>query len=591
MKILKHKNENLTFNQKFFIEKSIELLHVDTIDTYSVRLNNSYTILKELKDCLFDYIIGKIKHFNTIKGKERDSPSIRKECINLIDSDNSFLKYKSISKEFLKSIVEQLDERNYLKTIKTLEIVLNENENYLDNLLSRIIELIHQNSFELENLIELDYGLSFLYSQLIFEGYSKEYLFQTVNRIFNYNYGENNNFNENWGIFKNHINNSDIEYKLIFRIDTSTKVHEAISEITPNDLMITNQIEDLKIKQQKEYNNFKAEASNRKFLQFTIQARDHFSVIKKGRQILAEYLDIINLGFPNEFLHIYKRVVVININNASGARLQNITFYQDGFYKKSKEYYLELSNRVPHILESQNIKTESKDKIKSAIRYLRLGNESIEFEHKFINYWIGIEYLFSSYDSNDTINRIKEHFINAHSRAYIKRNITYILTLIKQIDTEDLNSLENNNVSLTDFINVAFFDEFTKKLKEKYPLIGYRIERLKDNIIHQGKMNTKKYITKHRENLEIHFTRIYRIRNEIIHDALFNTNNSTISSNLRYYLTFILNELIEGFNKNSSFETIEDIFMSYEIEIENIKHKGYKLNDYLNVNCSLNYIL
>src|SRR5699024_7815864 len=100
---------------------------------------------------------------------------------------------------------------------------------------------------------------------------------------------------------------------------------------------------------------------------------------------------------------------------------------------------------------------ETKDKIKSAIRYLRLGNQSTEVEHKFINYWIGLEYLFSSYQSENTINRIKEHFINAHSRVYVKRNCTALLASINKLSSEDRNKISSFTNSLDDFLNDNFY--------------------------------------------------------------------------------------------------------------------------------------
>jgi hypothetical protein len=47
MQLINHLNTNLTSCQKFFIEKSIELLYIGSIDSYRVRLNNPKTILEE----------------------------------------------------------------------------------------------------------------------------------------------------------------------------------------------------------------------------------------------------------------------------------------------------------------------------------------------------------------------------------------------------------------------------------------------------------------------------------------------------------------------------------------------------------------
>src|SRR5690606_27125851 len=101
--------------------------------------------------------------------------------------------------------------------------------------------------------------------------------------------------------------------------------------------------------------------------------------------------------------------------------------------------------KLPAILSKTGISAESKEKIKSAIRYLRLGNQSTEVEHKFINYWIGLEYLFSNYESQNTIIRIKEHFINAHTLAYVKRNVHSLKKGLAQLSSHHLSLIPSFN--------------------------------------------------------------------------------------------------------------------------------------------------
>lgn len=61
-----------------------------------------------------------------------------------------------------------------------------------------------------------------------------------------------------------------------------------------------------------------------------------------------------------------------------------------------------------------------------------------------------------------------------------------------------------------------------------------------------------------------------------------------IASNLRYYLTFILYEIIDYVQSNHS--SIENYFVFNEIEIGNIKFNGNKLSDIFKINCSLDFI-
>ena len=292
----------------------------------------------------------------------------------------------------------------------------------------------------------------------------------------------------------------------------------------------------------------------------------------------------------------YKRqVLVIDVRSPERGDFQNNANILDGKYRAELSHYRTFTNKIPSILNNISIVNETKEKIKSAVRYLRLGNQSTEIEHKFINYWIGLEYLFSNYESDNTIMRLKTHFINAHSIAYTKRNIYSFKRAFSQLSDSQKAKVPTFTTDNDDFLKEKqFYQEIATELLEDYPLISYRAMKLKKWFFESssGEPNGKKYLNRHKENLEIHFTRIYRLRNEIIHDAAMNTNNQLIVSNLRYYLTFILNELIDHLSNadiNGS-TCIEDYFISNELKLGNIEHQGCKLTNLLEVNCAIDFI-
>ena len=303
---------------------------------------------------------------------------------------------------------------------------------------------------------------------------------------------------------------------------------------------------------------------------------------------------MINLGLSGEFLQIHHRVLVIDSRSPQNGDFQNNVNILDGKYRVEKDYYLEFTRKLPTILNDSLVINETKEKIKSAIRYLRLGNQSTEVEHKFINYWIGLEYLFSNYESQNTINRIKEHFINAHTLAYVKRNVYNLKKVFAQLSSPNQALVPAYNVSDDSYLKKeTFYNELFANILPKFPLLAYRGIKLKQWFFKNGKAaNAKDYLRTHKDHLEIHFTRIYRLRNEIIHDAATNTNNEQIASNLRYYLTFILNELIDFLYKSTANrKSIEEYFILNEIKLGNIEQNGYLLEELLDVDCSLEFIL
>lgn len=77
----------------------------------------------------------------------------------------------------------------------------------------------------------------------------------------------------------------------------------------------------------------------------------------------------------------------------------------------------------------------------------------------------------------------------------------------------------------------------------------------------------KKYLAQHRKNLEQHITRIYRLRNELIHEAAIKQDIANVTSNLRSYLVFVLNQLIFYFNSSNydmKSREMMQFFLTYE---------------------------
>ena len=492
-------------------------------------------------------------------------------------------------------LLNNAEENNYKKIIPTIEILLSENNTYLTTVIDGIETSIADNDTAIDKLEKIDISLNILFSELISLGFSKGFLYKIVYGIFVNTLTSGASFNDHFRNFRLRILLEPSEYEVIFRIDTTQKVYDSISAINNPLLILEDKINDIALSghQSAELVNFNVTSITRKFIRCKIHATDYLASLKKARSILSEYLDVKNLGLSDEFLLIHNRVLVIDSRSPERGNFQNNINILDGKYKVERDHYLEFTNKMPAILHSSEVQAETKEKIKSAIRYLRLGNQSSEVEHKFINYWIGLEYIFSNYESPNTINRIKEHFINAHALAYVKRNTFNFKKEFGQISTHHQELVPTYTSYDCNCLSVEqFYNDTGRNLLDIHPLLAYRALKLHKWFFTPGKEpNATEYLKKHKLNLETHFTRIYRLRNEIIHDAKTNTNNEHIASNLRYYLTFILNEIIDFFSRNLGKPlSIEDFFIQNEIEIGNIENSGYLLKMLLNVECSIDFI-
>lgn len=323
--------------------------------------------------------------------------------------------------------------------------------------------------------------------------------------------------------------------------------------------------------------------SDVKYIAYVEEALDYLSVISIAKRKLFESIDLLHVGFPGEFFSFKHTCLAVGSQKPHFSRPQQAYYSTDGSYKSSHRNYLSIQRKLSSLLAKAYIANETKQKITSALRHLRLGREAEELEQKFIHYWIGLEYIFSDYDvAESSIKRLKTHFVNAHALAYIKRNyLDFHADLSRCVDPKTGQKVSE---SIADYIAQKYltqavtYDALMASQLQDHPLLAFRAYKLKQLLGSHEKV--EEHMKNHRNNLTWHLTRCYRIRNEIVHDAAIHLNIELITGNLMYYLTFTVNALIEfltdapqDINMDGAI-TINDFFIQNEIQFENIKAQG-----------------
>ena len=576
MQITKFKNRTYNIFQKFFIERALELLHVGSIDSYRARVMNPNTILSELLECLLHFKKGRILNFETVE-------NIRDETREMLTKD-SFIKFKTFSREYMISLLDEMKKDDYQKVINCLKISIEENQRYLNELIKALKKLIFQDDIDSENKFlefrKIELIVAPLVTELLRSGFSKSYLYRFLSAFFVYK--PKDTFEQSFDEFIKITKRQKKTYHIYFKIQSTKEIKKAINPFGGK-IKVIEDLHRLNMtmkdpKFSKTFNNFATAASSTTYFEVKVDALDHFTALKLAKTPIAENLDLLDLGFNNQYLKLIHLALVIDQSNPQNPEFQTIHHQMDGRYKTGKSIYDEYNKKLPEIINNNKISSETKEKIKSAIRYLRLGNEALEVEHKFINYWIGLEYIFSNYSSKSSFNRLKKFLTTTHSVAYLTRNLMEFNKSINRLGLHK--KLKNYKGHDTRYlIKEKLYDELMTYVTE-YPLLAYRAWKFKSRLFSPGNDKLKKYIDSHCKNSGIHLIRIYRIRNEIVHDASIGSNNENITSNLRYYLTFMLYSLISHFHKQRKKENnIEDFFVLQEIKLGNLKRKKYNLED------------
>jgi hypothetical protein len=568
--------------ERFFIEKSLELLHPKTLDSYRCRINNPKTLLKELRSVLKDYLNGKIQNFDRVG----NVISELNEYFKKENNKNTFLKFNSFKIEYFTNIINNKEKKNN-DIIRELEyvvkVLLEENKDYLEKLANHILDEIKlkNSTTDIEELDKLNSLITFLITELLDNQFHKTNIHDKFWEFFIKN-KEKKSFEI---LFNNFIqfflSHSSEKFEVIFRLMNIGKLK--LNNVIDGKILSNENL--LKIGNYNETSKQFVTKKNDIYISFEEEGRGFFGALTSSKAKMAFLLDILNLSYHNRKVNLYEFALIINENKVSDADTKPIFYETDGEYKVGDiEKFNESLNKI---LKNNKITPETKQKIISGVRYLRVGNESIEFEQKFVNYWLGLEYIFSTYEkeAKSSFSRIEEYFTICHSLIYVKRNFIEFHQDIVRLKIEKQIPNYNNNDPISYLSDTKTFDDIIKNLFTDYPLLAFRASQFRKLFIE--KKDVKKFIEQHQSNLKWNLGRAYRIRNEIVHDAAIHTDIGQITTHLRYYLTFILNNILYFFTQSTKIDesqtSIEDYFIHHKTLFDNLCNQQ-DIKEFLQIN-------
>lgn len=577
----------------FFKERLLELLNRESLDSYRVRYHNSMSILNELKELIEGWCNNTIKHAQTLE-------YCIDETLNLIDptkdkiidfSACSFQRFKTYLTDYKNNITQQeKDKKRFnnwesVKLIYIINSILKTNEDvYLDRLWDAIENTIFDDTeFSDENFIpvvsELDILIVALAREILNSGFSKSYAFKIIK-----NYNKKDDSKEEFLKFKSFFNTSITNsYKVIF----SLYINNASDYELPNfkEELDTDILPD-ELKENARYENFISSSSNKRLYVVEVESSDTVSAIKEVKSKLLGELDAIHIGMSSLQVKINDRALIIELKSDSNnkAYFHPVKYTLDGQTRQNKDISDQYRTLLSKIKQNPNIDKSAKLRLDSALRHLRIANSDVEIEQRFINYWIGLEFIFSSpLIEENTYNRLKNNLINILSVCYVERNLNDLEIILRKRsilnEEENIESKEKIDNICSTLTNI---------------LLKYRLKKFK-SILFSNSERRKDYIKSHRYNLECHLSRIYHLRNELIHEAAIKQDIEDLTSNLKYYLTFILNQMIYFFaswpdKKNNYLINIDHFFYEYQRLFDNIDD-NYSLTEMRKVPYQKNIII
>ncbi|MCD0474040.1 hypothetical protein LPB87_06490 [Flavobacterium sp. EDS] len=586
-------NINLNYStnnlEKLFIEKSIESLYQNSIDSYRLRLHNPKTLIEELITVTQSSINGILTNNDYVNYTS-------KELKKILSENNDELKFVKINKKHYTGILEKADRKNYKLIIQSSKLILRDNQEYCSNIFNKIKSITESySSFfdEENNFIESKKKVfddlkkdlivlgDYLYIELLSKGFTKQYLYKTFQSIFIYN-SNTPTFSDKIAVFKSIIDKADENFTVIFLINDNSFQFSELKKIDNSYNLIDKKYRRInKTKISDEVYNFLEKNKEKILISLDFKSKDYFKAIQLGINKLSKDLDIYHLGYNNKHFKIDAQCATIGEKEPLKASISPSNFQIDGYFKSDSDVFADLLQKITTI-KTKSIDPESFDKILSAIRYYRTGSESPELETKLLNYWIGLEFIFTSFNSDEkTIDRIRNYFPKCHSLIYVKRNLYDFHRSLRRLGLKS--NIINYNDDLKYFIDHNSYNTINNNTNSE--LLKFRTVFFKK--WHEEPNKIEDVLKKHQDNLTWNITRLYRIRNEIVHNAAIKNGIHTHIAHLKYYLSFTLNSILNFMSdvtvdvNNDGKVSIEDYFITQEIILGALK--GEKLEKFLEI--------
>lgn len=525
----------------YFVERFKELLNRNTIDSYRVKCNNVFSLMKELRSVIDNWLRGYVKQFETVC-----------LCIDetlLAMKEDDILDYSFYDAQLMMDDLKSLrNADNKMRgelgesVIYLLDKCISCNMDiYLDRLYDAIItivdsdEIIEEGNFKplADRLSKIAGDLA---CELLNEGFSMRHLYRQSCKLRENAKDFDNTFirfrqNHNHGVA---LKSYDVVLKMNGGSNNRlTSINGFLNEV-PEDLVPIG-------KRGSSINKF-LENRGALFYYCHVDAHDSAMAITYAEEQMESILDRAMLGYSILDVKVQKMALVIITNIPEKVYVVQPVNVMDSIYADDEEIVNMMIWKIDNIQNNDFIYKDVKDRLTSSLRHLRIGCAEADTGQQLINYWIAMEFLFSSPKAVDkTISRLEKNLLNVLMCCYANRRVSYINRALKKNGTlpkeRDWWTLEDNE--LDDLIN-----------NQKNLLLRHHLQEMKA-ALRNTRDSAEKFFAKHHKHLYWQIYRIYRYRNKLIHEAAILPGLDNVIRCQRFYLVLLLNQLIGYFSETS----------------------------------------
>jgi len=562
----------------FFAQLVQESLFDYTFDTYKLPSLNISVACDEI--------------LYTIKGIEKKSirkstlQSLLREFAHILKKDpivNLIIDKNTLRKKIDKFNKEDVNLEDIKEIFKYINTSLSYKNKYIELSRQKIMQAISNNevSDELRH-ITISYVI-----ELIRNGYSKEYIFYSIERLFFSNQFDNdlnkyiceffNLFNLKTEKFIVYIGVED-KFKNI--LDAETLKH--INYESPVSVSIKNRQE---VEKENNLNHCLNEGDNDLyFVVFdNIEELDRYRARSVAIDRINFFVSIAQTFVHKERFYFSKKAYVFNKNDktdfAVDASINQMLKIEDIKIDDLQKHIRRITKHFfikRFIYKNQNIQ-ESLSLHKTAL-------DEINKKNQFLNLWSAIELLFPNKEKalKDIINMLT----SVNMFKYIEKIFLSARRDLQHMNNDKINNLVNSIDAgknyYEKFRNIVIMKKYKDKLKKLLdmltdnPLMQYRLIWISNS--YSNPQKTLDILKYHKERIEWQIERLYRTRNMLIHASDPPRILDRLICNLHYYFDLMINILYEISGKNRNIDTMSQVFCHIALIVEKKEADIYEMS-------------
>lgn len=521
----------------YFVDRFQELLNWNSIDSYRVKCYNVFSLIKELRAVIDNWLQGYVKQFETV------CLCIDETLIAMKEDD--IIDYSFYDKQLMEDaliIFEKSDHKNRTELGNGIIYLLDKciycNQNlYLDKLYDAIFSIINNDEDIEESTFmplvgRLNRIMGDLACELLNEGFSLRHLYRQSCILKENIYDFSNSFSRFRQMHGRNVplNSYDVVLKLNGGRNNRLTSVNGFYEQLPTDFVPIDKHNDL-------IDKF---LSNRGVIFYSVHvdAHDSAMAIIQAVERMCSVVDRAMLGYSILDVKVQKMALVIIDAQPEKMYVVRQVNVSDSSLADDTIIVNEMIKKVDKIVTSNSVEQDVKDRLTSALRHMRIGSIDADSGQQLINYWVALEFIFSSPKAIDsTTQRLEKYLLNVLMCCYAYRRVNY------------LNNDLHKNGSLTDdkdWWKLSDEDLNILILKQTNQLTRYHLQEMKA-ALRNHKDDIQEFFKRHENRLRWQIYRIYRYRNKLIHEAAIVHGLDNMIRCLRFYLVLLLDQFIGYF--------------------------------------------